>query len=178
MPSVRELAASLGRAPSTIQQHINVLCRKGLLRRDGSAHGLSLLEAKPGPPDPAMVEIPVKGRIAAGAPIEAFESGRDTVSLPVSLASAGSFALEVQGDSMIEDHILDKDLVIIRAQPEVENGAIAVALLPDGTATLKRVFEDGGGVRLQPANPGMASTWVPSVRVQGKVVGIIRKFDR
>ncbi|MFW5878551.1 MAG: transcriptional repressor LexA, partial [Myxococcota bacterium] len=134
MPSVREIASRLGRAPSTVQQHIDALCRKGLLQRDGSAHGLELVEpqAKGGEALVEVVEVPCKGRIAAGAPIEAVESNEESVTLPVSLAPEGTYALRVQGDSMVGDHILDGDMVIVREQPDVENGTIAVALLPDG----------------------------------------------
>jgi repressor LexA len=176
MPSVRELAARLGRAPSTVQQHLDALAKKGFLERDGSAHGLRLAGANPPRRDGATVDVPVRGTIAAGAPIEALETMDDFVSLPVSLAPAGSYALNVRGDSMVGDHILDGDLVIVRPQDQVEAGEIAVALLPDGTATLKRVYREAGGIRLQPANPAMAPQRVPAVQVQGKVVGVLRRF--
>ncbi len=176
MPSVREMAARLGRAPSTIHQHMAALSRKGFLERDGSAHGLRLVEAEPTRTGEETVEIPIRGRIAAGRPIEAIEVREEPLSLPVSLAGAGSYALRVQGSSMVDSHILDGDLVIVKQQEDVENGGIAVALLPDGSATLKRIYRDGGRVRLQPANPAMAPTWVESVRVQGKVVGVLRRF--
>lgn len=179
MPSVREMATRLGRAPSTIQQHINSLCKKGLLERDGSAYGLRLVEPDESEAGAAeMIEVPLKGTIAAGGPIEAIEVPEDPLLLPVSLVPAGSYALKVQGSSMVDSHILDGDIVIVREQSEIENGAIAVALLPDGSATLKRLYRDGGRVRLQPANPSMAPTWAESVRVQGKVVGVLRRFEQ
>ncbi len=177
MPSVREIASRLGRAPSTIQQHINALCAKGILERDGSAHGLGLIELEGSFKDREMNEIPVRGSIAAGGPIEAIELPEEPLFLPSSLAPEGTYALKVQGNSMIDSHILDGDLVIVKEQSRVENGAIAVALLPDGSATLKKVFRDRGRVRLQPANPTMAPTWPESVKVQGKVVGVLRRFD-
>lgn len=176
MPSVREIAGRLGRAPSTIQQHIDALCRKGFLERDGSAHGLRIAGGAPASNSGEMVEIPVRGTIAAGGPIEAIELEEDSLLLPVSLAPAGSYALKVQGSSMVDSHILDGDIVIVREQSTVENGAVAVALLPCGSATLKRIYREGGGIRLQPANPAMAPTWVDSVEVRGKVVGVLRRY--
>lgn len=174
MPSVREIAALLGRAASTVQQHLDALVAKGWLERDGSAHGLRMTSlAAPGV-ETALV--PVVGTIAAGAPIEALELPEDPVTLPASLAPPGAFALRVKGVSMIEDHILDGDLVIVRPQPSVESGEIAVAVLPDGTATLKRLFREKGRIRLQPANADLAPLWVDEVRVQGKVTGLIRRL--
>lgn len=174
MPSVRELARALGRAPSTVQQHLDALAGKGWLERDGQAHGLALTG------QPALAEgtltVPVVGRIAAGAPIEALEAPEDPIALPVSLALPGSFALRVKGDSMVDDHILDGDLVVVRPQPTVENGEIAVCVLPDGTATLKRLFRERGRFRLQPANARMAPLVVDEVRVQGRVTGVVRRI--
>lgn len=178
MPSVRELASRLGRAPSTVQQHIEALERKGWLERDGSAHGLRLPPGRSLSAQAASATVPVRGTIAAGAPIEALQMEHDPVTLPVSLAPPGCYALKVKGHSMVDDHILDGDLVIVRPQDRVEAGEIAVVLLPDGTATLKRVYPERGGLRLQPANPAMAPTQVPDARIQGRVVGMLRTFGR
>ncbi len=174
MPSVRELAAALNLAASTVQQHIDALQKKGWLDKDGTAHGLRLLDEQP-KSESRTVDVTVRGRIAAGAPIEAMELPEDPIPVPAALAPPGAYALEVIGDSMVDDHIVNGDLVIVRPQEDLENGTIAIALLPDGTATLKRIYSDRGRVRLQPSNPGMKPTWVDSVRIQGVVVGLLRK---
>ena len=105
---------------------------------------------------------------------EAVEDGTEHYVLPSELVPAGSFALRVAGDSMVDDHILDGDLVIVRPQHRVPEGAVAVALLPDGTATLKRVFKEKNRVRLQPANAKMKPIYAQNVRIQGRVVGLWR----
>lgn len=120
------------------------------------------------------VRVPISGTIAAGAPIEAVEDGLESRVFPEEMVPEGAFALRVKGESMIDDHILNGDLVIVRPQDAVNDGEIAVALLDDGSATLKRVFREKGRVRLQPANPTMDPIYAESVRIQGRVVGVWR----
>jgi len=127
-----------------------------------------------------VVRIPVVGRIAAGVPIEAIEDPSDVVELPVGSVPDNCYALRVRGSSMIEDHIDDGDLVVVRQQPSVDNGDIAVAIVSDssenGGATLKRFYLEGDMVRLQPRNPAMQPMMVPAdqVEVRGKVVKLLR----
>jgi repressor LexA len=123
------------------------------------------------------VRVPIAGSIAAGLPIEAVEDGIESRVFPQEMVPDGAFALRVKGESMIDDHILSGDLVIVRPQEDVKDGEIAVALLDDGSATLKRVFREKGRVRLQPSNPTMDPIYAESVRIQGRVVGVWRCCD-
>jgi repressor LexA len=124
-----------------------------------------------------QVVVPLLGTIAAGRPLEALERSDEYVPIPASLARGAAYVLRVAGSSMIEDAILDGDLVVVQPCERVENGQAAVVLLPDGTATLKRVHLEKDCVRLQPANSTMQPIFVDSVRVRGRVVGLIRQYD-
>ncbi|HEV8319971.1 MAG TPA: transcriptional repressor LexA [Myxococcota bacterium] len=180
MPSVRELGERLKRTAATVQQHLDALERKGLVTRDGTAHGLRRIEAPlrlggeggGGRRAGEAVALPVVGRIAAGAPIEAIENRLAEVWVPD--APPGSYALVVRGDSMIEDHIVDGDLVVIRPAQVVRQGAVAVCLLEDGSATLKRVYREKSRVRLQPANRALPPLYVKDVRIQGELFAVWR----
>jgi len=125
-----------------------------------------------------MVEVPIRGSIAAGLPIEAVDDPSDTLTLPASQVPADAYALRVSGSSMIEDHILDGDVVLIEPRSTVPDGEIAVALLEDGTATLKRIYRDRERkqIRLQPANAAMDPFWVDQVTIQGRAVGVLRMW--
>jgi len=129
------------------------------------------------------IEIPVVGRVAAGAPLLAEENLDDTVQIdPSVLPQSGKdvFALKVKGDSMIGDGIFDGDLVFVRRQSTARSGEIVVALI-DGEATVKRFFPEGGGrIRLQPSNPSMEPIYVTAAQakeasIAGLVVGVFRK---
>ena len=126
------------------------------------------------------MEIPMMGRIAAGVPIEAIAHVSHHVTVPNALMSGkGShYALEVKGDSMIGAGINDGDIVIIREQPDAENGDIVVALVEDAEATLKRFRRRGGMIALEAANPAYETRVFPGhmVKVQGKLVGLIRSY--
>lgn len=176
MPSVRELADRLGLAPTTTHQHLKALERKGYLRSDGSAHGLRLTDHESDEAE-GMVTVPLRGTIAAGEPIEAIERNDEVLRLSGDFVPKGCYALRVRGESMIDDHILDGDLVVIRPQEQVDVGQIAVALLDDDTATLKRVYPEKGRIRLQPANVHMKPIYVRRLRIQGRVVAVLRRHD-
>jgi repressor LexA len=183
-PSIREIGDRVGiSSTSVVDYNLRVLERDGYIRRDREvSRGLELV----GSPrhqrqaQPRVARIPVIGRIAAGLPIEAIEDPGDVVELPVGSVPDNCYALRVRGTSMIEDHIDDGDLVVIRPQPTVENGEIAVAIVSDATenggATLKRLYREGDTVRLQPRNPDMQPILVPAhqVEVRGKVVKLLR----
>jgi repressor LexA len=177
-PSVREIARELGVSAATVQEHLVALERKGYVSRSGQAFGLQVLmpvaEAASGDD---IVQIPILGTIAAGEPLEAIQQSGESVPVPRRMVNGECFFLRVRGDSMKDDHILDGDLVLVRRQDSVGNGEIAVALLPDGTATLKRVYRDGRRFRLQPANAALRPIFVRSVQVQGKVVSVQRTFQ-
>ena len=124
------------------------------------------------------VELPLMGRIAAGRPLEAIED-RETLSLGEFARSDKTFVLQVKGSSMIEDHILNGDYVVIEPTQVANPGEIVVALVGNDEATLKRFYrESGGKIRLQPANSEMAPIVVPAadVKIQGRVVGVLRKY--
>ena len=123
------------------------------------------------------VRVRIAGTIAAGAPIEAVADGYESRVFPSDMVPHDAFALRVRGSSMIDDHICDGDLVVVRPQQQVRDGEIAVALLDDGSATLKRVFREDGRVRLQPANATMEPIYVDDVTIQGRVVGVWRRCE-
>lgn len=128
---------------------------------------------------PAMVSIPVMGRIAAGTPIEAIQSHSNTISLPPDMLGAGEhYALEVKGDSMVDAGIFDGDTVLIHKQNSASNGEIVVALIDDEEATLKRLRRKGNSIALEAANPAYETRiFGPErVAVQGKLVGLLRKY--
>ena len=183
-PSIREIGDRVGiSSTSVVDYNLKVLEREGHIRRDREvSRGLELVGSPRGPrqAQPRLVRIPVIGRIAAGLPIEAIEDPGDVVELAVGSVPDNCYALRVRGTSMIDDHIDDGDLVVIRPQPNVENGEIAVAIVNDttenGGATLKRLYREGDTVRLQPRNPAMQPILVPAdqVEVRGKVVKLLR----
>jgi repressor LexA len=183
-PSIREIGDRVGiSSTSVVDYNLRVLEREGRIRRDREvSRGLELVGGSRGQrqSEPRVVRIPVVGRIAAGVPIEAIEDPEDVVELPVGQVPDGCYALRVRGTSMIEDHIDDGDLVVVRPQPRVDNGDIAVAIVNDqtenGGATLKRFYLEGDTVRLQPRNPEMQPIMVPAdqVEIRGKVVKLLR----
>ncbi len=126
-----------------------------------------------------VVEIPLHGRIAAGVPIEAFE-GSSMLAVPAALLGSGEhYALEVSGDSMVDAGILDGDYALIRRTETARDGEIVVALIEDSEATLKYFRREGAMVRLDPANRSYdPQRYAPAqVRVQGKLSGILRRYD-
>ncbi|HYM30849.1 MAG TPA: transcriptional repressor LexA [Candidatus Cybelea sp.] len=136
-----------------------------------------------GGPTPASAEtvsLPLYGRIAAGTPIEALRDQSNQIDVPASLLAGGEhYALEIAGDSMIEAGILDGDTVILRRCDTAENGTIVVALVDEQEATLKRLRRKGNSVALEAANPSYETRiFGPDrVRIQGKLVGLIRKYN-
>lgn len=129
--------------------------------------------------DSASASVPVMGRIAAGVPISAIQNNTHDISVPVEMLGSGEhYALEVKGDSMIEAGILDGDTVIIRNSNTANPGDIVVALVDDEEATLKRFRRKGGSIALEAANPAYETRIFPPdrVKVQGKLVGLIRRY--
>jgi repressor LexA len=125
------------------------------------------------------IAVPVMGRIAAGTPIEAIQTRSHVINMPPDLLSTGEhFALEVRGDSMIEAGILDGDIALIRRSEAAETGDIVVALIDDEEATLKRFRRRGASIALEPANPSYEVRILPPnrVRIQGKLVGLFRRY--
>jgi len=175
-PSIEEIGAHFGFAsPNAAFKHLKALERRGYIRRlTHSARSIELVR----PAEPAAVALPLLGAIAAGTPIEALETV-ETVLVPADFTGRGAhFVLRVRGQSMIEEHIEDGDLVIVREAEAAANGEMVVALVDGESATLKRFYREGDRIRLQPANPAMAPLVVPEerVRVRGVVVGVMRKY--
>lgn len=135
--------------------------------------------AAPVSPATASIEVPMMGRIAAGVPIAAIQDHSANVPVPPDMLRSGEhFALEVQGDSMIEAGILDGDTVIIRKADTARNGEIVVALVEDEEATLKRLWRKGDSIALEAANPAYKTRIFgpDQVRVQGTLAGLIRRY--
>ena len=182
-PKLREIAESIGvRSLATVHEHLATMQTKGLIRRiSGSRRGIEItnMDLAVRATTPSPVELPVLGFIAAGRPLEPFTDPNATFAVPPSMISAKkrAFVLQVKGDSMIEAGILDMDYVVVEQTPEAKNGDVVVALLENGFATLKRYFKEATRVRLEPANSSMSPLFATNVRIQGKVVGVIRRYN-
>ena len=179
-PSVREIGEAVGlKSTSTVHGHLTRLEKKGFLHRDAlkpRAMGLSLPSPVSTYDVSAMRQIPVVGRVAAGIPILAEENIEEMLSLPTDVVGDGElFALRVRGESMIQAGIMNDDYIIVRKQPDANNGEIVVAMIDD-EATVKRFYKEHGYIRLQPENDAMIPIIVPSVTILGKVVSLIRRF--
>jgi repressor LexA len=122
--------------------------------------------------------LPIIGEIAAGGPIEAYQDASESMAVPDLLAPSGdAYVLRVRGDSMINAHIQDGDFVLIRPQQTARDGDIVVAQVEENAVTLKQFFKEQGRVRLQPANPDYPAMFYNDVRIQGKLIGVIRRLD-
>lgn len=164
------------RSMATVHKHLSNLEEKGLIRRKWN-HSRAI-EVTDHRPKAQSCTIPLLGRVAAGRPIEAIE-GSDTIDVPASLVGKrDSYALRVQGDSMMEEGILDGDVIIVEEKLEPRNGDCVVATV-DGEATVKRFYrEKNGSVRLQPSNPAYKPIMVSGgdLKIRGAVVGLIRRY--
>ena len=182
-PSFEEIGSGMGlRSLATVHKHITNLERKGLLKRDyNRSRSIDVLPVKGIPrarPKPAeMLRLPLVGRIAAGRPVETYENP-ETIALEDITRSKEVFVLEVRGDSMQDEHIVDGDYVMVERVKNAQNGEIVVALIEGIETTLKRFYREGSKVRLQPANATMAPIMVAAnaVQVQGRVIGVLRKY--
>jgi len=178
-PSFEEIAESFGYSSlATVHEHLSNLERKGYLRKSyNESRSLELTLPDAGAPS---VELPLLGAVAAGLPIEAIVE-QETLAVPPDMVSrrTDNYVLRVEGNSMIEEQIRDGDYIVVQAQEQAEDGQMVVALVADEAATVKKLYrEPSGQVRLQPANPTMEPVLVDpgEVRVQGIVVGVIRKY--
>jgi repressor LexA len=182
-PSYDEIARGLDLASlATVHKHISVLEGKNYLKR-GFNQSRSL-ELSPKylqeqrRTKPTSLEVPLLGRIAAGAPVEAVEQ-RETLNFADFAGNPDTFALEVRGESMIDDHICDGDLILLERVSEAHEGDIVVALVAGAETTLKRFYrEPGDMVRLQPANSALKPIVVPAkdVLIQGRLLAVLRKY--
>lgn len=181
-PTLQEIARHFKLSSlATVHAHLKRLEDKGYLERDfHGERGIRVTDPRDGLIFRDVVDVPVLGTISAGKPIEAVEENDDTITLPTDLVgNRHVYCLRVQGDSMIESLIMDGDFIIVEKTDYAHDGDTVVALLEDGTATVKKMFREveRNMIRLQPANVNYEPLFVPHVVIQGKVVGIYRKLS-
>ncbi len=180
-PSFEEIGKGLHlNSLATVHKHISNLEKKGLLRRDyNRSRSIDVLpiRSRPRSSPPEPTALPLAGRIAAGRPIEAVETP-ESISLADITRSKDVFCLQVMGASMQDEHIVDGDYVLVEKAQTARNGEIVVALVGGSETTLKRFYKEGEHIRLQPSNAAMQPIVVPaaSVQVQGRVIGVLRKY--
>ncbi len=181
-PTMQELANSLGISKVTVFEHVEALVKKGALLRDANkARSLSLAEDMVLPDEASSLAYPLVGRIAAGHPIEKYEQN-DQLRLedlfgPRVGQRGGTFALRVEGDSMKDEGIMSGDYVLVERRDVARNGDRVVALLADGETTLKTFFhQPDGTIRLQPANAAFEPIIVKECKIQGVVIGVLRRY--
>ena len=183
-PSFEEIATSLKLTSlATVHKHLSTLEKKGFIRRGyNQSRSIEVMQL----PKPIreqvlerhVVELPLAGRIAAGRPLEAVEE-HETISLADFARGQNTYVLQVSGESMRDDHILDGDFIVVEQTQVANPGEIVVALVGEDQATVKRFYrEPGGKIRLQPANSQMSPIIVQAtdVKIQGRVVGVLRKY--
>lgn len=179
-PTLRQIADAIGVSSlATVHEHLVTLEQKGLItRRSGRVRGIELTDDNFEFIGERAVEVPILGFIAAGAPIEPHTDPNARLSIPPSFMTGKKrvYVLQVRGESMIDAQIRDGDFVVVEETEDVINGQIVVALLDNGMATLKRFFKEATRVRLEPANSTMSPIFVKNVKIQGRVVGLLRRY--
>ena len=186
-PSVREIGKAVGlSSTATVHSYIAKLTQKGYIKKeDQKGRTLKVLKGglgddkktdKPVYNGRELVDVPVIGKITAGAPILAVENITDTFPIPIDfVGNSESFMLTVRGESMIEAGILDGDYILVKKQNTARNGEIVVALIGD-EATVKTFYKESDHIRLQPENSTMDPIIVPDCKILGKVAGVFRKL--
>jgi repressor LexA len=188
-PSFEEIGDGLGLSSlATVHKHVSNLEQKGLLKRDyNRSRSIDLLKPR-GRMKRSLASagaaiaingltLPLMGRIAAGRPLEAMENP-ETISLADFTRSKDVYVLQVTGESMQDEHIVNGDYVLVEKTNTARDGEIVVALVNGSDATLKRMFREGDKIRLQPSNAAMAPIVVPAatVQIQGRVIGVLRRY--
>ena len=182
-PTLAEIAKCLGVSSlATVHEHLQTMISKGVIKkRTGTTRSIDIADVHMASltNTPASMELPILGFIAAGSPIQPHTDPNATLNIPATMVSGikRSFVLQVKGDSMIEAGILNSDYVVIEQCETAINGEVVVALLENGFATLKRFFKEATRIRLEPANSAMSPIFATNVRIQGRVVGVIRKYS-
>jgi len=182
-PSFEEIGRALKLTSlATVHKHLSTLERKGFVRRGyNQSRSIEVVQlpkqVREEILDRHVVELPLAGRIAAGRPLEAVED-RETISLADFARGENTFVLQVKGESMRDDHILDGDYIVVEQTQVANPGEIVVALVRGSETTLKRYYREGTVIRLQPANAEMDPIMVPAaqVAIQGRVLGVLRKY--
>ncbi len=179
-PSFEEIARGLNlKSLATVHKHITNLQTKGVLQRGHNrSRSIDVLpQPRPMRAPASRERLPLMGRIVAGLPVEAVETS-DSISISDIVGNKEVFALEVRGDSMRDEHIVDGDYVLVERTSAARDGEIVVALVRGSETTLKRFYVEGSIVRLQPSNEEMEPIFVPAgqVEVQGRVLGVLRRY--
>jgi len=188
-PSFQEISKGLGLSSlATVHKHITNLEEKGLLKRDyNRSRSIDLLKPRgrmrqilgntANTAAASEMELPLLGRIVAGRPVEALENP-ESISLGDFTRSKDVYVLQVSGESMQDEHIVNGDYVLVEKTNVARDGEIVVALVNGSDATLKRIYTESDKVRLQPSNATMQPIIVPaaSVQIQGRVIGVLRKY--
>lgn len=178
-PTLQEIAEALGVSSlATVHEHLQALIKKKIIRKyEGAVRGIELIDKKIGQ-ILSVVELPILGFIAAGRPIQPYTDPDATLKVAPSMVSGKkkAFVLQVKGDSMIDSGIFNDDYVVCEEAEIAADGDIVVALLENGLATLKRFFKEKTRIRLEPANATMSPIFVTRVKIQGRVVGVIRRY--
>lgn len=182
-PSIREIQQGIGVIKSLrgITLHLDALQRKGYIERSSNARSIRVVHPDYQPERERARLLPLVGTIAAGAPVLAYENVEDLIPVPADMVRnvENAFLLRVKGDSMVGEHILPRDLVVIKPQQTAYNGEL-VAVLVGEEATIKRIFFERGRVRLESANPAYEPIYAPveDARVIGKVIGLLRDYGQ
>ncbi len=187
-PSLEEIAQGMELSSlATVHKHLTNLAKKGLIKRHWNrGRGIEIVSDlhTPNMPDmelDAAYKMPIKGTVIAGNPIEAVESDFDSFPIPSELVrdAEKSFILKVRGDSMIEDGIHEGDMILVEQSEKARNGQVVVALVNGFETTVKRFFDEGEKIRLQPANSSMEPIYAmkKDVSIQGLVIGLIRRYS-
>ena len=181
-PTLMEIAQGLSvNAASTIHEHVQRLINKGYIKKTpGVERGIEVVSDKiKMTASETAIELPVLGFIAAGSPLEPHTDPNFYMSIPSNMINQKrpGYILQVKGNSMIEEGIYDGDFVVVQHQTEAQNGDIVVAILPNGLATLKRIFFEKEHIKLMPANAAMSPIYATSVKVQGKIVAVFRRYN-
>lgn len=188
-PSLEEIAGGLDLSSlATVHKHLTNLAEKGLIRRHWNrGRGIELV-AELNTPQIVNLELdaayrlPIRGTVAAGLPIEAVETDSERLAVPSDMIrnADDTFVLRVRGESMIEDGIHEGDYIIVERTKNARNGQVVVALVKGYETTVKRIYQEGQNVRLQPANSAMEPilAMAKDVEVQGVVIGLMRHYDR
>ncbi len=183
-PSYEEIARGLKLSSiATVHKHISALAKKNYLSRGANqSRSVEVLpryvQEKSRSKFEASLEVPLLGSIAAGTPVQAFDTP-DSVSFSDFVGRKETYALRVRGNSMVDDHICDGDMILVENTKEASDGQIVVALVDGAESTLKRIYrEQGNMVRLQPANETMSPIRVPAsqVEIRGRLLAVLRKY--
>lgn len=178
-PTMQELADELGVSKVTVFEHVEALIKKGaLVREPNKARSLSIAEGISLPDEERPLKFPLVGKIAAGNPIEKYAEA-DELDISAIFSPKGNlptFALRVDGESMKDEGIFSGDYVLVERRDTARNGEKVVALLPNGETTLKTYYKEADHIRLQPANSAFDPIKVKDCKVQGIVVGVLRKY--